>query len=224
MISRKLYLDEEDWASIAGTIAFITLYGIFSCFNIFERNLVKFVIGMSSIYIIRLLGSLIMSDYIEIMLLDLFIAIGMAITINIESVKALCLLLVLAIINIVGIGVYYRDSEWNNHQETVYTIKAIGLKVAVYISCISFIYTFNTVSRKIFALLKQKESQVKKTQVILGYLLPPFVRGHSKEGVNYISEKMDFVSIVFCDIYHFDEICMSYSANELSELLDNLFH
>ena len=46
-----------------------------------------------------------------------------------------------------------------------------------------------------------------KNAAILGFLLPSFVRKRVKEGVRYISEDQGIVTVLFCDICDFDELC-----------------
>ena len=77
--------------------------------------------------------------------------------------------------------------------------------------------------RSKFILQRQLEHHNRKFQEILGNLLPPFVKEKVKHGVRYIAEQQPCVSIVFCDIAHFDTVCATHTPHELIELLDGFF-
>jgi magnesium-transporting ATPase (P-type)/class 3 adenylate cyclase len=72
-------------------------------------------------------------------------------------------------------------------------------------------------------LIQTITDQVEKSQSILGFLLPAFVKNRVKDGVRYIAEDQGVVTVMFCDIYDFDNICMLYSPQELTAFLDIVF-
>lgn len=84
-------------------------------------------------------------------------------------------------------------------------------------------YSVEHSSRDRFRLTQITRLEVEKTQAILGFLLPAFVRDRVREGARYIAEDQGTVSILFCDIYDFDRICAEYSPKELTDFLDDLF-
>lgn len=72
-------------------------------------------------------------------------------------------------------------------------------------------------------LLYLSNSGVERTQSILSLLLPPFVKNRVKDGIRYIAEAQDDVSVLFCDICDFESICREYKPNDLRQFLDSLF-
>jgi magnesium-transporting ATPase (P-type)/class 3 adenylate cyclase len=79
-------------------------------------------------------------------------------------------------------------------------------------------------SRRInFQLMQRVVMEVQRSQNILSFLLPSFVKKRVKDGVRYIAEDQGVVSILFCDICDFDKICAMYSPQELTDFLDELF-
>lgn len=72
-------------------------------------------------------------------------------------------------------------------------------------------------------LIQTITDQVNQSQNILSFLLPAFVRNRVKDGVRYIAEDQGVVTVLFCDIYDFDTICMLYSPQELTAFLDLVF-
>ena len=86
-----------------------------------------------------------------------------------------------------------------------------------------FVYFQENFRRKEFIYIKQSEYQVEKFSTILSYLLPDFVSKRVKDGVRYIADDKGSVSVIFCDIYDFDTIAETYSANELIEFLNDVF-
>eukprot|EP00361_Fabrea_salina_P007546 CAMPEP_0202439584 /NCGR_PEP_ID=MMETSP1345-20130828/36237_1 /ASSEMBLY_ACC=CAM_ASM_000843 /TAXON_ID=342563 /ORGANISM="Fabrea Fabrea salina" /LENGTH=308 /DNA_ID=CAMNT_0049054119 /DNA_START=939 /DNA_END=1866 /DNA_ORIENTATION=- len=77
--------------------------------------------------------------------------------------------------------------------------------------------------RRDFQLRQEVNQDMKKTNQVLKYILPSFVRKRVKEGVTYIAEDQGDVTVLFCNICHFDEIVHSYSSFELTKLLDLIF-
>ncbi|CAG9333982.1 unnamed protein product [Blepharisma stoltei] len=84
-------------------------------------------------------------------------------------------------------------------------------------------YMLEKFTRMEFVFQRKLEFQFQKGQDILSNLLPNFVKDRVKEGVRYIAEKQNSVTVLFCDIYDFDKICSTLSPNELLELLDKFF-
>lgn len=77
--------------------------------------------------------------------------------------------------------------------------------------------------REHFKLLRTTEIEIQKSKSIIGYLLPQFVIKRVRDGVRYIAEDQGNVSVLFCDIYDFDQICAEMQPIELTCFLDDLF-
>jgi phospholipid-translocating P-type ATPase (flippase) len=84
-------------------------------------------------------------------------------------------------------------------------------------------YTVEVNNRKRFEMIEVSQIEIQKTQSILSFLLPAFVKERVKDGARYIAEDQGTVTIVFCDIYDFDRICAEYSPSELTDFLDDMF-
>jgi len=84
-------------------------------------------------------------------------------------------------------------------------------------------YSCEVNNRERYKLIEVSQQEVQKTQSILSFLLPAFVKERVKEGARYIAEDQGTVTIVFCDIYDFDRICAEYTPSELTDFLDDLF-
>ena len=84
-------------------------------------------------------------------------------------------------------------------------------------------YFIDKSERLEFNLVQQVQINIQKTKSVLSYLLPAFVRNRVKDGMRTFSEDQGIVSIIFCDIYNFEEILRLYSPKELTVFLDELF-
>ena len=100
-----------------------------------------------------------------------------------------------------------------------YIIILIGVTVMAALLGYHLIYG----DRKEFQLFQQTCADVQRCRDILGCLLPEFVRSRVREGARYIAEEKGVVSVVFCDIYDFDNITATMKPNEITEFLDDLF-
>jgi len=74
-----------------------------------------------------------------------------------------------------------------------------------------------------YALRKELESEHQRGQDVLSNLLPSFVKEKVKQGIRYLAEEQGIVTVMFCDIYNFDNICATHDPKELTELLDGFF-
>ena len=61
-----------------------------------------------------------------------------------------------------------------------------------------------------------------KLKQILNILVPSLVRDKIRSGKKNFSDEEGEVTIVFIDIYGFDDIVSNYSGNELLQLLDQV--
>ncbi|CAG9311321.1 unnamed protein product [Blepharisma stoltei] len=108
------------------------------------------------------------------------------------------------------------------------SMEIIAMNYIVLLSGITVIsafvgYALEKSRRTSYILRKKLEHQFQKGQEILGNLLPRFVKDRVKQGVRYIAEDQGIVTLLFCDIYDFDKICVTHTPNELIDLLDKFF-
>ena len=101
----------------------------------------------------------------------------------------------------------------------------IWLILMLFITLLTLIanYSILKAQRSEHTFIKKSELQVEKTNTILAYLLPEFVRKRVKDGVRYIAEDKGTVSVIFCDIYDFESITENYDPSELTFFLNDLF-
>lgn len=84
-------------------------------------------------------------------------------------------------------------------------------------------YNLEKNNRLEYKLIKTKELGVEKTQRILSFLLPSFVKKRVKNGARYIADDQGVVTILFCDIVEFDSIFADYTPQEMTGFLDSVF-
>ncbi|CAG9325164.1 unnamed protein product [Blepharisma stoltei] len=78
-------------------------------------------------------------------------------------------------------------------------------------------------NRNKFILIKKVEIEVEKSKQVLECVLPNFVRKRVKDGARYIADDQGIVTVLFCDIYNFEDIIEGYSPQELTAFLDNVY-
>ncbi|CAG9318641.1 unnamed protein product [Blepharisma stoltei] len=71
--------------------------------------------------------------------------------------------------------------------------------------------------------LELVEFQFNKGLEILSNLFPHFIKSKVKNGERAIALQQPEVTVMFCDIYGFDNICATHAPSELIELLDTYF-
>ena len=101
--------------------------------------------------------------------------------------------------------------------------RSISLLIAILLTSSLIARTLESTRRQEFKLLRVQEMTYEKTQRILGFLLPDFIKKRVKDGIRYIAEDQGIVTVVFCDIVDFDFICAEYSPTELTAFLDAFF-
>lgn len=84
-------------------------------------------------------------------------------------------------------------------------------------------YKSNAHARSEYQLLIETDLRITQNDNILSFLLPDFVRRQVKDGIRYIAQDKDSVTVLFCEICEFDAICAIYGPQELTELLDDIF-
>ena len=87
-------------------------------------------------------------------------------------------------------------------------------------------YTLSRTSKLAFKVRSNTEQEVERSRNIISLLLPPFVidKVKDREVGQCIAEDQGMVTVIFCDIYDFDSICVLYKPNELTALLDDVFN
>ena len=68
------------------------------------------------------------------------------------------------------------------------------------------------------------EEEKRKTEKLLGALLPQSVIKKLKEGEKHKPQLFDSASIFFCDIVSFTSICSVSTADQIIEFLNELWH
>lgn len=104
-------------------------------------------------------------------------------------------------------------------------IYAIFMILLVSITLISSIVSYyqELSKRKEFKLLNKTNTAIDRTQSTLSLLLPPFIKNRVNEGARFIAEPQEKVTILFCDIYNFEQICEENKPKLVCEFLDKLF-
>ena len=86
-------------------------------------------------------------------------------------------------------------------------------------------YALEKANKVEYQVKSNTENEAEKTRNILSLLLPPFVisKVKKREQGKFIAEDQGDVTVIFCDIYDFDSICVLYKPQELTALLDEVF-
>jgi len=123
---------------------------------------------------------------------------------------------------VVFVTKYFQETytgDDQTKQTILFLIKMLGIETASAIA----LYNIELQKRKDFQLRSIVQDEMRKTNSVLTYILPEFVRKRVKEGVRYIAEDRGTVSILFCNINEFDRIVATYSPQELTKFLDKTF-
>ena len=127
---------------------------------------------------------------------------------------------------VISISIYYIYST-NIHYtflETFLTILSyIIINISITVTSAFLGYYIERTKRLEYKLIKMEEIDIEKSQRILSFLLPAFVKKRVKDGARYIVEDKGTVTVLFCDIVDFDSICSEYSPTELTAFLDSVF-
>ena len=124
------------------------------------------------------------------------------------------------VLGIISFSVYYQHGP---AKSALSILKYTTLTIAITATS-SIVGYYLVLSKKTeHKLMNLSNAGVERTQSILSLLLPPFVRNRVKDGVRYIAEAQDEVSVLFCDICDFESICREYNPNDLRMFLDSVF-
>lgn len=84
-------------------------------------------------------------------------------------------------------------------------------------------YSVERHHREKFILIKKVGIEVEKSKQILNCVLPAFVRKRVKDGTRYIADDQGIATILFCDIYNFEDIVEGYPLDQLTAFLDDVY-
>ncbi|OMJ92367.1 hypothetical protein SteCoe_4920 [Stentor coeruleus] len=124
--------------------------------------------------------------------------------------------LILSIIS----AAFYFENEGSSSLFIIYCV--LVLMALVFLSGIVG-YILEKHYRNIFKLAIYIRKHVEKNLSILEILLPEIVIDRVKAGVKYIADDQGEVTIIFCDICDFEQLCNEYQPSEFSSLLDSIF-
>lgn len=83
-------------------------------------------------------------------------------------------------------------------------------------------YTLERESRDAFVKRRQLEGEYRRGQEMLSNLLPKFVKDRVKSGERNIADDQGVLTVLFCDIYEFEELCEDPNL-DLFQFLNNYF-
>ncbi|CAG9331780.1 unnamed protein product [Blepharisma stoltei] len=107
--------------------------------------------------------------------------------------------------------------------DPVYVIEVITLYIAVSSISSARVYIASKTKRIRWTFLKKVDSEMEKSEQVLNFVLPAFVRKRVKDGIRYIAEDQGVVSILFCDIDDFEDIISNYPSSEITQFLDEIY-
>ena len=139
---------------------------------------------------------------------------------------------VLTVLYMVGItpAIFLNDYGINNDGEKNFLYKNLILiylrQMSVYGVIIILIISSHYVQlRNRIEFLKYYKSKIelKKDNLIMANLIPEFVRAKMQRGERGAAYGYEEVSIVFCDIYNFDDLMGKLTPKEIISILDNFY-
>ena len=191
--------------------------------NIFKRRYIAF----TSIALVVSLLILFLTEVIFLYDGSLLTAIYPLISytmINVDIILVGVLNCINVVLFAISGSIYYAvESGLGALDAALFMISYIVILIGVMVMAALLGYHLVYGDRQEFQLFQKTCTDVQRCRDILGCLLPEFVRFRVREGARYIAEAKGIVSIVFCDIYDFDNIIASMKSTEITEFLDDLF-
>jgi phospholipid-translocating P-type ATPase (flippase) len=139
---------------------------------------------------------------------------------NVDWFSISCLNILNVIFGIISFSIFYDKDQ----AQSALSISRFTTLIIAITATSSIVGYYLVLSKKTeHKLMSLSSAGIERTQSILSLLLPPFVRNRVKDGVRYIAEAQDEVSVLFCDICDFESICREYKPNDLRLFLDSLF-
>ncbi|OMJ83656.1 hypothetical protein SteCoe_15383 [Stentor coeruleus] len=123
------------------------------------------------------------------------------------------------IFSIITLSLYFKNASMS----ILCIIYSIFVLVSLTLFTSIFGYMLEKYYRNVFKLTIYIKKQVEKSLSILEILLPELVIDRVKAGVRYIADDQGEVTVLFCDICNFEQLCNEYQPNEFSALLDSVF-
>ena len=120
-------------------------------------------------------------------------------------------------------SIIYQSFFIDSRDTTVLSLSCFILSTGISVLCLVLSYFIDLNKREEFLSIQKAENQFNKSNQILSYLLPNFVKNRVNDGIRYIAEDKGVVSVIFCDICDFDKIVETYEDQEIISLLDGLF-
>ncbi|CAG9335532.1 unnamed protein product [Blepharisma stoltei] len=127
------------------------------------------------------------------------------------------------ILHVISISYTYAEQNMSATEAALIILSFITINASITFTSAIVGYVLDRTKRLEYKYTRIKEMGIEKTQEILSFLLPAFVKKRVKEGARYIAEDQGTVTILFCDICDFDTICSEYTPIELTTFLDELF-
>lgn len=124
---------------------------------------------------------------------------------------------------LVFVSSFFYDTSLSSLENIELLIGFMVLYISICVTVSFAAYFIDKSSRQEFNLVQKVQIEIQKTKDVLSHLLPEFVRKRVKDGVRYISEDQGVASIIFCDIYNFEDLLRLYTPQELTSFLDEVF-
>ena len=144
---------------------------------------------------------------------------------NVDWVQITCLNVFNMSLYIISISIYYSftDTSTSTGSQVLIALNYLVLAFSISITSAYLGYYLERSKRLEYKLISLEKIDIDKSQRILSFLLPGFVKKRVKDGARYIAEDQGTVTVFFCDIVDFDSICTEYEPKELVEFLDTVF-
>ena len=214
------------------TVTTYILASVFSIFVIlvytshFKRHFTLYILSGFSIGIISKFAIEISFSYYSILASSL-VPVLAYILLNIGWFLMHLVNLLNILLTIISV-IVVNENEKTKNKNYESQFNPISTSLIILFISITFIgaiigYFIELSKRKEFKLINKTFTVVDRTQSILSLLLPSFVKNRVNEGARFIAEPQEQVTIMFCDICEFDEICQKIKPKEVCEFLDKLF-
>ena len=141
---------------------------------------------------------------------------------NICTFKLITLNCIFMVVYLVKLAVTQSNSESSKLDLVIIVLSYSALLLGITVVSAYAGYTLERESRDAFVGRRQLESECKRGQEMLGMLLPKFVKDRVKSGERNIADDQGVLTVLFCDIYEFEELCEDPSM-DLFQFLNNYF-
>lgn len=142
---------------------------------------------------------------------------------NVNWLKITLLNMLSQVLFIISLIYTYSNTTNLSGSDIMQILSFIILNLAIFLTSAIVGHNLERNNRLEYKLIKIKELGIEKTQRILSFILPSFVKKRVKNGVRYIAEDQGTVTVLFCDIVDFESIISDYTPQELTGFLDSVF-